>query len=455
MNMIVKDLRPLSLVEEEGFQRLVKALHPHTDISLSASWIRADLLNKYEEIRLKVRQEVSHAKDLVLSAEVWSSSKEASYLTVTCHFINKNWELKSYMLDTAHLIGEHTPDNVHHQLLRISTEWEIMEKIHVVVINKDGMRKATPAVSWAYMPCFGDTLNKVFREAMDNPDWRDLLRKCRRIVAFFQQNSSISRNILLTQSTGVDWLPVLSMLSNIYDQWPSIFQEFMDKQVENICLNEREREMLNRAVKALTVIRDIVGEMGKSGYSSISNIIPLRDKLQGSLGKLAQAKNNVAQRLSERCDHHFGGIRQNMWFTVSTALDPRFKSSVLQHDEAECLTAYIKKKMHQQATGATGSSYNRGGHGGKMGFEDFILQRYNTEIDMSGSQNPLQFWATREEFKELATVAHKYLTVVSTAVPIERITQPEKAQVFLNRRNCLELENVTMMLFLNSNQEKI
>ncbi|KAG9267441.1 zinc finger BED domain-containing protein 1-like [Astyanax mexicanus] len=450
LNMIVRDLHPLSLVEDEGFQRLVKILHPHTDIFLSASLIREDLLNMHEEIRVKVQQEVSRAKDLVLSAEVWSSSDEASYLTVTCHFISLEWELKSYMLETVHLIGDHTPENVHQQLRRISYEWEIMEKVQVVVTNKDGMKRAKPEVRWTYMPCFGETLNKVFREAMNNSDWRDLLKKCRRIAAFFQQKTSISRNVQLTQSTGVDWLPVLTMLSNIYDQWPSIFKEFMAKQVENICLNEKERDMLNRAVNALNVIRDTVEKMGYSGYSSISNIIPLRDELQKGLGKLIQAKNNVAQRLSERCDHHIGGIRQNHWFTHSTALDPQFKSIVLQNgeDEGETIKAQLKDKMR----------YNRGGgHGGEMSFfEDQILHKYTAEPDwMLKSQNPLQFWATKEEYKQLSKLAHKYLTVVSTAVPLERITQPEKSQLFLNRRNCLELENISMMLFLNSNQDKI
>ncbi|XP_072523493.1 E3 SUMO-protein ligase ZBED1-like isoform X2 [Salminus brasiliensis] len=452
LNMIVTDLQPLSLVEEEGFQRFVKALHPHSDISLSASLIRAELLHMYEQMRLKVQQEVSHAKDLVLSAEVWSSSKEASYLTVTCHFINKNWELTSYMLETAHLLGEHTPDNVHQQLLRISTEWEIMEKVQVVVINKEGMKKANPAVKWTYMPCFGHTLNKVVREAMDHPDWIGLLRKCRRIVAFFHQNSAAPRNVQLTQSPGVDWLPMLSMLDNISNQWPSISSVFMAKQMENIWLNEREREMLNRAVSALKVIRETVGEMGESGYSSASNIIPLCDALRSSL---AQAQNNVAQRLAERCDHHIGSIRQNLWFTISTALDPRFKSSVLKNSDEKAVKAQIKGQMLKLARGAASRGYSRGGHGGEMNSEDFILQMYSKEKDMSRSQNPLQFWATREEFKQLAEVAHKYLTVVSTAVPVERITQQEKSQLFLNRRNGLELENVSMMLFLNSNREKI
>ncbi|KAL7869531.1 hypothetical protein AOLI_G00135190 [Acnodon oligacanthus] len=290
LNMIVMDLQPVNFVEEEGFQHFVQVLQPSADIPLTASWVRAELLNMYEHIRLKVQKEVSYAKDLVLSAEMWISNKDASYLTVICHFIDKNWELKSYMLETAHLLGVHTPENVHQQLVRIATEWQIMDKLQVVVVNVDGMKKQK--ARWTYMPCFSHTLNKVFYEAMDNSDWRGLLKKCRRIVAFFHQKSE-ALTIQLTQSSGADWLPVLTMLENISDQWQSISKEFMKSQEENLWLNEKERMMLNNAVAALRVIKNIVEEMGESGYSSVSNIIPMCDKLQRSLENLRQTGNKL------------------------------------------------------------------------------------------------------------------------------------------------------------------
>ncbi|XP_017557215.1 E3 SUMO-protein ligase ZBED1 [Pygocentrus nattereri] len=448
LNMIVMDLQPLNLVEEEGFQQLVQVLQPSADIPLSASWVRTELLSMYAHIRLKVQKEVSYAKDLVLSAEMWISSKDASYLTVICHFIDENWELKSYMLETAHLLGEHTPENVHQQLVRISTEWKIIDKIQVVVVNVDGMKKQK--ARWTYMPCFSHTLNKVFNEAMDNSDWRGLLKKCRRIVAFFHQKSEALRTVQLTQSPGADWLPVLTMLENISDQWQSISTEFMKRQEDNLWLNEKERMMLDSAVVALRVIKNIVEEMGESGYSSVSNIIPMCDKLQRSLEHLRQNGNKVAQRLAERIDHHMGSIKQNLLFSVSTALDPRFKSSVLQHFEK--IKAYIKEEMRKQGSGASSSGCKKE-HGGQRSYEDLLLHRYATESDTSRTLNPFVFWSTKNDFKELTIVAHKYLTLVSTAIPLERVMQQEKSQLVFNRRKCVELENINMMLFLNNNHK--
>lgn len=452
MNMIIMDLQPVNLVEEEGFQHFMKALHPYDDSKLSTSWIQSELLSIYEHTRQKVRMEVSNAKHLVLSAELWISSKDASYLSVTCHFVSGNWELKSYMLGTAHLLGKHTPENIHQELCRIATEWKIKENVQVVVVNIDGMKKANPKAGWTYMPCLGHTLNKVSKEAMDNPDWKALLKKCHNIVAFFQQNGKTLRMAQLSQSSGAEWLPTLTMLEKILKQWPSISKEL--EQVENLWLNEKERAMLSSAVLALRAIKKFVGEMGQRGYRPVSNIIPLLDELQSSLGNLEQNGNRVAQRLAGRCNHHTGNIKLNLLFTVSTALDPRFKSSVLQTPLAEQNRARIMDEMHRQGSGTTANCNNRE-YDGVVSYGDLALKRYSTEKDMPGFPNPLVFWATRYDLIELASVARKYLTVVSTAIPVERILDLEKSQLFFNRRRCIELQNVNMMLFLNSNRPEI
>lgn len=440
--MIVTDLQTPKLVEEEGFQHFMKALNPTTDAALSASGIRQELVNMYHSTKRKVKNAVINAKDPVLSAELWISSKEESFLTVTCHFIDKKWELKSYILDTAQLLGEHTAENVHCQLRRISTEWEIMKKIQVAVVNVDGMKKANPNSNWMYIPCFSHTLNKVIQEVVQSPDWKYLLKKCRHIVQYFHQENEASWCHQLAQSSCVYWLSTLNMLKKIWEQWPSFSQVSNYKHEDNLWLNENERTLLKNMTKVLTVVKDVTDMIGKCGYVSVSNIIPLVDKLQSSLQRLIQEENKVASRLSEKCNHHFGNINHNDWFTVSTALDPRYKSSVLKTDRSEKVKTKIKEEMCKQENGET------------MDYEDLVLH-YATDGDISATQDALQFWATKKKYKNLAMVAQKYLSVISTAIPIERMMHQDKSQIIFNRRKCLELEDINMMLFLNGNYQKI
>ncbi|XP_060795069.1 E3 SUMO-protein ligase ZBED1 isoform X2 [Neoarius graeffei] len=453
LKMMITDLQTPRLVEEAGFHHFMKVLNPSTDAVLSASAIQHELVNMYDITKKKVKNAVINATHPVLSAELWILSEEESYLTVTCHFIDKKWELKSYTLDTAQLLGEHTPENVHRQLWRISREWEITDKIQVVVINVDGMKKINPKPNWMYIPCFSHTLNKVLRDVVNDTDWRYLLKKCRKIVQFFHHENEASWRHCLAQSSCVDWVATLNMVKKVCQQWPSFSQVNNYKRADNLWLNENERMLLENMKKALTVVKDVTEATGTRGYVSISNLIPLHDKLQLNLRRLIQQKNKVALKLSEQCKHHFENIKQHMWCTLSTALDPRFKSIVLKSHGGESVKMQIIDEMRKQASGTTSISSHKNSLG-EMDYEDLVLQ-YATEGDISATQSPLQYWAAKNKSKDLAMVAHKYLSVISTAVPIEQMMQEDKSQIIFNRRKCLEIKDINMMLFLHGNHQNI
>ncbi|XP_051524120.1 E3 SUMO-protein ligase ZBED1-like isoform X2 [Myxocyprinus asiaticus] len=444
LNMMVKDLQPLSTVKGALFQHLTRSLQPSLGIPLNASLIRAELQRLYRHKRMEVQNAVNNASNLVLSAELWSSNESLFYLTVSCHLISEKWELKSYVLDTAHLLAERTADNVVQQLLRTANEWNIIEKIQVVVTNVDGMKKVHKnGCRWVYIPCLAHTLDKVFREAIADSDWRPLLRKCQHIVAFIHQNNQASQTLQqnkLIQSTCLQWLPTLYMLKNLLEQWPAIFKVFVHRRDDGLCLNENERRIVEDIVAVLNILKTVTEEIGRQGYSPISNIIPLVQKLQEKLRNLGMMGNRIAQKLSVKCDHHIGNIKKHLWFRVSTALDPRYKTSVLWDSGAEDVKTEIRKQIRRE----THTEHRRC----DTESEELALRKYWKITDTS--VNPLEFWRTKDEFEKLAMVARKYLTVVSTAIPMERVYQLEESQI-VNRRNCLEVENVNMILFLNSN----
>lgn len=439
--MIVTDLHTPNIVEENGFLCLIKALNPSADATLSAAEIREELVHMYDVTKWKVKENVKNAKDPVLSAELWMSNKEEWYLTVICHFIDEKWELKSYTLDIAQLLGENTQENIHRQIWRILTEWEIDRKIQVVVVNVDGMKRANPKSSWTYIPCFSHTLNKVVLEVVNSSDWKYLLKKCRRIVQYFHQEKEVSCSHQLVQSSCVDWLSTLNMVKSICKLWPSFSQDYSYKHREELWLNENERKLLENMKKTLEVIKDITETIGSRGFVSVSNIIPLVDKLQRSLRRLKQQGNKVALRLSDGCEHHFGNINLNDCFTVSTALDPRFKSSVLKTDKGEKIQTKIKEEIGQASRAC-------------VDYEDLVLQ-YATENEISATRCPFRYWAAKNKSKDLAMIAQKYLSVISTAVPIERMLHENKSLIMFNRRKCLELKDMNMILFLNGNYQII
>ena len=52
------------------------------------------------------------AEFLAITADLWTSVATESYLTVTYHFLNKQWEMKSTILGTLPLSGSHTTTDI-------------------------------------------------------------------------------------------------------------------------------------------------------------------------------------------------------------------------------------------------------------------------------------------------------------------------------------------------------
>ena len=65
-----------------------------------------------------------------------SSHYGVQYVTVTCHFLTDEWELKSVVLETIQIEESHTADNIGAALVAITNKWSIMEKVYCVITDK-------------------------------------------------------------------------------------------------------------------------------------------------------------------------------------------------------------------------------------------------------------------------------------------------------------------------------
>ena len=49
---------------------------------------------------------------LSITADIWTSIATESYLSVTLHYIDNNWEMKSFSLGTFPLTESHTGESI-------------------------------------------------------------------------------------------------------------------------------------------------------------------------------------------------------------------------------------------------------------------------------------------------------------------------------------------------------
>ena len=101
------DMQPASIVNDKKFCSLVFV---HDPCYVLPSWhtiMRSLLLKQEENMRIKVLQELDTVQACSITTDFWSSRTSTSYITVTCHFIDDTWNLKSHVLKTWNVSVSH------------------------------------------------------------------------------------------------------------------------------------------------------------------------------------------------------------------------------------------------------------------------------------------------------------------------------------------------------------
>jgi hypothetical protein len=87
------------MVDHVGFRKFCASLQPLFKL-VSRNTIRKDILDMYDVQKLSMvtmfQQQQSH---IAVTTDMWTANhQKKGYMTVTVHYIDENWSLKSYLL---------------------------------------------------------------------------------------------------------------------------------------------------------------------------------------------------------------------------------------------------------------------------------------------------------------------------------------------------------------------
>ena len=160
-------MQPISIVEDTGLQKFVYALESRYQPPSRMTVTGTLLPNKYQEIVKKLHVDLDLAENVATRTDIWTSVQTKGYITLTAHYITPDWELKSPVLATVHLLNEHTADNIASELEKVTNKWRIKDKtVCVVTNNAANMIAAAHISAWRHLPCFAHTLNLAVTDAI-------------------------------------------------------------------------------------------------------------------------------------------------------------------------------------------------------------------------------------------------------------------------------------------------
>ncbi|CAG5055123.1 unnamed protein product [Parnassius apollo] len=300
LDLIVLDMQPLQIVENEGFKKYSLRLNPDYVLP-SRKKLTQMLEDKYKICRSEVIGKLQSVEHIALTTDIWNSDSQKSFIIcVTAHFIN-NSKLHSMVVSTTELSQHHTALNIANALRTTLTEWEIYDKVVTIVTdNSSSMKKAVKD----YLQkrnhfCVAHTLNLAVKDCISkdsetdhnrhlkNAAVLDIVSKSRAIVTHFKQSIK-SSNTLRDMQSQMN-LEIIKLKQDVQTRWNSTFYMFerllkvkvplsatlplIDSPPPN--LNSTEWQILEDCVAILQPVEKISTVLSGESCPTQSIIIPL------------------------------------------------------------------------------------------------------------------------------------------------------------------------------------
>ena len=498
--MIVLDLQPPSIVEDRGFQQLLKIMDHRYIPPCRRSIMRDHIPMLYESAKLGLRDLLKEATYCSITTDIWTSLTTMSFMTVTCHFLTEKWELKSVVLDTPRIDVSHTAVNLAAVLVRIADEWAITSKVACAITdNANNIVAAIRIAGWEHSPCFAHTINLIVTNSIaEVPEVEELIQASKKIVSFFHWSTKASDKLdkvqtqlniehhKLIQHVETRWNSVYYMLELFIEQYIAIRTALCLLDRNDLIISMEKMDVIKEIIEILRPFEQVTREMSADSYVSISKIIPLSKALQRLTVITDGVGGTLSEKLSARMRRKFLSIEENRLLANSTLLDPRLKKLAFADDSAAGRAArFISSEAaaHQSRDNDDTSpeSSNSDRHTeqedttqvGNSGANETLwqlldrrvadnetlrnpginatteMQQYMKNQNLKRKEDPIAWWKEHSSsYPLLQNIAKKYLSIPGTSVPAERLFSTA-GKVVSARRNRLKPENVNTFLFLN------
>ena len=189
---IAKDMRPFSVLENEGFVNMIRVLEPKYDMPCRTHFSEKVIPKLYEETREIVTKKMHQAEFIALTTDSWTSRATQSYNTITAHFL-EDWNMRSFVLQTRVMQESHTAENLSEFLKSAVNEWKL-KRLEMPSLTTDNARNILNAGKLAgfepHIGCVAHTINLGTQRGLQVKQLETLLGRIRRVVTYFHKSST-------------------------------------------------------------------------------------------------------------------------------------------------------------------------------------------------------------------------------------------------------------------------
>ncbi|XP_050338890.1 E3 SUMO-protein ligase ZBED1-like isoform X2 [Bactrocera neohumeralis] len=346
--MVAIDVQPFRTVEDQGFRELVRCLDSRYELPSRNTILNVHIQKLYENGKTKLQAILNEIESCAITTDCWSSKANESYLTVTCHFIDGDFKIRSAVLTTSKLANElnHSAANISVSLRECLQKWNIFQKVNCEVTdNAASMSKACELLQNRHLPCFAHSINLVVQDLLCTEKVKALLSNCKHIVAYFKSSTiayaklkkeqGSEKQYSLIQEVSTRWNSAFAMVQRILLIKDAIFAVLLRTPKAPPVLTAEEIEQLQDVCLLLEPFNTYISILSGNKYVTISHVIPIAWGLHSTLMKLqSKLKTFVGSEaqlyLCDKIKQRLFPYESRSATRLATLLDPRFKKEGFQ-----------------------------------------------------------------------------------------------------------------------------
>jgi len=342
LSMLVTDMRPLSMVEDEGFKKMVSILNPGYILPSRTHFTKL-MERKYQEALQKIKSAINTTNSrMALTTDIWTNVSTEAYLGITCHYIGNDWKMTSICLTTMPLEGRHTSTNIAEWLEEVAVKFEIpFEKICAIVHDNGANVVAAAKLlqekhGWTSVRCTGHTLQLVINAALKNTGIQRAVGAARCLVEHFKKSEQACSKLKekqkqmgtpehkLVQDVSTRWNSTFYMIQSLIEQKRALGIYVSEKELPDN-LTAHQWALLEKIVTVLGPFEELTRKI--SSYDAMAaDLIPAVTVLQRFLSRETdddQGIKTMKGTLAAAVRRRFSDVEEQPLYSIATLLDPR------------------------------------------------------------------------------------------------------------------------------------
>lgn len=257
---------------------------------------------------------------------------------------------------------QHTAINLAQELKRVVTEWNLQDKLLMVVSdNAANIKAAVNELRWKQYGCFAHTVNLIVRDGLKDEEIGRVINRVKHIVGHFKRSHIATARLISYQQNQSNKTP-LKLLQDVATRWNSTYYMLerlltLEEAVKTTMsiinmdlshhLTLEEWETIRQLVKILKPFERVTKNISGQDYLTASLVIPLVNGLNSALNKIEVPENECVQRVlinfKRSLKERLGNSENSNTLSIATFLDPRFKEIPFQDNKNVEIT---KKKCN-------------------------------------------------------------------------------------------------------------